>query len=127
MVTEPDGPLGVLDDFDGWAAVSAKLAGRTAQEAEFLLAQFGLGQSWPAADAHWSRELGNDLLALKLERATRYAERCARELERRRAGRAESADVELTSLHVEPSFAGIEEATLPPFLRASHRGETREG
>ena len=79
-------PLDVTNDFDAWAAVSAKLMQRTPAEVEYLLASLGVAAAWPAANDAWSRTLAHDLMKNQLERARRYAEKCHQELDRRRNG-----------------------------------------
>ncbi len=114
---QPDGPLDVLNDFDAWAVVSARIAGRTEQEVAFLLSELGVAHAWVDAEARWSRVLGRELSLGELEHATRYTVRCASEFERRRAGARKSARPEVTRVAEEQAPHGSHEDTLPPFLR----------
>jgi hypothetical protein len=80
--------LDIVNDFDAWAAVSAKLLGRSKGDTEHLLLSLGVAATWPTAEAFWSRTIARDLMTHQLERIRRYADKCAQELERRRKGRS---------------------------------------
>lgn len=114
---QADGPLDVLNDFDAWAVVSTRIAGRTENEAAFLISELGVAHAWADAEARWGRVLARELAEGGLEHAARYTVRCASELERRRAGLRTSARAEVTRLDLEQTPNAGHEETLPPFIR----------
>ncbi len=75
--------MDVLDDFNAWAIVSARLRKRTARQVVAVLAELGLAEIWPRADAHWRAELVEDLAVGDMERAFRYSSVCAADLAER--------------------------------------------
>ncbi len=91
--------LDVVNDFDAWAAVSAKLLQRTPAEVEHLLGSLGVAGAWPAANDQWSRTLAHDLMKNQMERPRRYAEKCHQELERRKSGVTPSDRMEITEMN----------------------------
>jgi hypothetical protein len=79
-------PPDVVNDFEAWAAVSTCLQGLRDDQSEQLIDQLGIADVWDTADAAWSKALAEELLDMKLDRITRYAEICARSLGARRRG-----------------------------------------
>ena len=78
--TRPD----VEHDFEAWAAVSARLLKRSADERAAVLTDLALASVWAGADAHWRRCIADDVAADRDERPARYSAVCAEEMLRRR-------------------------------------------
>lgn len=69
--------LDVVNDFEAWATVSARLIHKNAAQRELLLARLGLTLVWKNANDAWSNALAHDIVDMRLQRAQRYAEICA--------------------------------------------------
>jgi hypothetical protein len=67
----------VVNDFEAWATVSAKLIGKTDEEGRELLARMDLTLVWKNANDAWAKALAGDIVDMRLHRAQRYAEICA--------------------------------------------------
>jgi hypothetical protein len=81
-----DGPPDAAKDFDRWAELSARLMNTPVAEQAAILEAAELDEDvWAKADARWLAVLAADLGAAVLERAERYGQICAREVERRAA------------------------------------------
>jgi len=69
--------LEVFNDFDDWAAVSARLRGHDESGQASILASLGIAAQWPRANAHWRSTLIADMANGEFDRAFRYREACA--------------------------------------------------
>ncbi len=76
-------PPDVVNDFDVWAMVSARLLKRSAQEKQTILEQLLLDRAWDEANDHWLEVLAQDLVADRKDRIHRYHQLCSEELEKR--------------------------------------------
>ena len=114
-------PLDVEASFEAWATVSARLLGRTEVQAAAVVAELGLGERWPRAEAKWTARLARDMSNGVLGLVERYAEACARELAtRRRAADREPSSTEPTArgaAGAEPAAAGSSEWPLERYAQ----------
>ncbi len=78
MVSAPD----VVNDFEAWATVSSRLVSKSDDARAELLAELGVAEVWRNANLAWTRAIASDILEMRLDRARRYAEICARVLDR---------------------------------------------
>lgn len=83
-----DGP-DVVNDFDTWANVSARLTERSDEEHARILGELGIAEVWDNADAAWSKALAGEILDMRFDRVQQYGAICAREL----AARSREDDV----------------------------------
>lgn len=72
----------VVNDFEAWATISSRLFGKTEEEQQDLLGELGLTEVWRNANLAWAKALASDIVDMRLHRAQRYAEICARVLDR---------------------------------------------
>jgi len=91
----------VVNEFEAWAAVSAKLIGKSDDERQRLLAEWELTRVWHNANDAWARALASDIVDMRLERPQRYAEICAQVLSH---GGEHDTDVGELSLSDDPSL-----------------------
>ncbi len=71
----------VVNDFEAWATISARLYGKSEGERRQLLAELQLTEVWDNANLAWARALADDIVDMRLHRPQRYAEICARVLD----------------------------------------------
>lgn len=72
----------VVNDFEAWATISSRLFGKTQDEQRNLLTELGLTEVWKNANLAWAKALASDIVDMRLDRPRRYAEICARVLDR---------------------------------------------
>jgi hypothetical protein len=77
-VNEPD----VVNDFEAWATVSSRLFGKSVTAQKELLTELRVDEVWRYANLAWARAIAADIVEMRLDRAQRYAEICARVLDR---------------------------------------------
>lgn len=82
----------VVNDFESWARLSARLQGRDDDQAEALLHQLGVASVWENADATWAKTLASELTEMRMTRVRRYAEIVAEELASRARERVATPD-----------------------------------
>ncbi len=70
----------LMNDFNSWARISARMLRRPVADRVILLRDRGLVDDWSEADAHWYDVLVEDIEAGRLERVEVYAELCAEAL-----------------------------------------------
>lgn len=78
----------VVNDFESWAKLSARLRGRDEAEADALLRRLGVLDVWDNADATWAKTLASEMIEMRMARVRRYAEIVAEELRERARERA---------------------------------------
>src|ERR1700734_2492397 len=72
-------------DFEAWAALSARMLGRTLDERLDMLEELDVRSAdWMRSDEHYASALAADLAEGRMERPERYAGKCVAELERRK-------------------------------------------
>ena len=81
MAGEAAGDL--VNDFESWARLAARLQGRDEAQADALLQRLGVASVWDNADATWAKTLANEMIEMRLSRVRRYAEIVAEELAER--------------------------------------------
>lgn len=74
--------MGLRDDFQSWAAISAKLFRRPAAARALIMRDAGVGEEWVEADQHWFEVLCNDAEAGGSDRLEQYLAMCQAEVER---------------------------------------------
>ncbi len=84
---DPDaGPPDVVNDFETWARVSARLLKRKPKERKQILAELELEFIWPDANERWSAVLAQEVVDERDRRTKQYGAICAEEMKRRRSG-----------------------------------------
>jgi len=89
----------MLNDFDAWARISARLRSRTEAQRRAILTEHDAVESWQQVDAHWRSVLINDIATGDMERAFRYSDACSTDL----AGRSSEPPIVVSQA---PSAAG---------------------
>ena len=70
----------VVNDFESWARLSARLHGRDEAYADALLKRLGVASVWDIADATWAKTLASEMIDMRMARVRRYAEIVAEEI-----------------------------------------------
>ncbi len=86
MFPPKDEPPKVVEDFDAWAAVSARLMKRSDEEKQQILEGMWVVDEWLEAEKKWNRALADDLPTEDRKLFSRYQSIIGKELERRKKG-----------------------------------------
>jgi hypothetical protein len=87
-VATPD----VVNDFEAWAIVCARLHGMGDAEHRAVVGALGVAEQWRNAEANWAGAIVADIAELRLKRVEILARAYARELAARRAAPSSTPD-----------------------------------
>jgi hypothetical protein len=101
-------------DFDAWVELSARLLRLEQEERLDILEKRNIApEDWSRCDEHYCLALTADIAENRMDRAQRYGQACAAELERRKKGDADRPAEPTVTGELNATAAPVEEARTP--------------